>query len=198
MHAGSPYLWAMAILITTNACNLSNAPDGQRPNPDRSPAAPGEAESSTADASAPADPASDPGQHDQAGPVHCRLELPDAAVSRGNDFELAVLIAIDPPYEIYDLGARSPAVATSLTLKLPPGFHASQSWSVPKTVPSASPTAHPVYAGQVRFTRGIRIDPTCEPGGYQLGCSVTYQACTARQCLRPAQCALSAEVEVVH
>ncbi|MFO0912062.1 MAG: hypothetical protein U0795_03835 [Pirellulales bacterium] len=125
-----------------------------------------------------------------------RLITSTERVRAGDVLELVVVLTVDPGYEIYSLDASAPKVPTALQLQLPAGFTALQDWESPAPVRSLNPPGHAVHTGESRFVRQIRVAEDAEPGEYLLACSVSYQACDSRQCLRPVESTLSVAVSV--
>lgn len=129
-------------------------------------------------------------------PVAVSLKISRKRLRAGESFDISVLLEIAPQYEIHDLQAPPPAVATLLELKLPLGFQTLEEWLPPDSVRSVMPDGHPVYIGQVGFKRKVQIGETIQPGDYDIGCTIGYQACNSRQCLRPVRCELPAKITI--
>ena len=120
-------------------------------------------------------------------PVAVSLRVPKHARRAGDTFEVSVDFEIALSYEIHDRNAPPPAVSTLIELDLPAGFEAIEDWHAPTSVGSELPDGHGVYAGQATFTRSVRIGNGVAPGQYEVSCLFRYQACNARQCLRPVE-----------
>lgn len=129
-------------------------------------------------------------------PVVARLITSQENANLGEAFELSVVLILDPDYEIYSLDASAPKIPTLLELELPPGFTAIDEWKSPTPVRSFNPGNESVYLGEAKFMRKIHISSGTEPGDYLLVCSVSYQACNSRQCLRPIRSVLSITMTV--
>jgi hypothetical protein len=129
-------------------------------------------------------------------PVAVLLEVSDCQLSTGETFTVSVVFDIGSVYEIHDLHAPPPLIATRLNLELPKGFQALGDWSAPGSIRSESPDGHPVYAGKAKFTREIRVQEDVEPRESDVTCSIRYQACNARHCLAPKELKISAAVSV--
>jgi hypothetical protein len=114
----------------------------------------------------------------------------------GEIFELTVVLSLEPGYEISSLTASPAKIPTKLELKLPPGFSALEDWRSPEPMRSFNPGAGSVYLGETSFLRKIHIATDVEPGDYLLVCSVSYQVCNSRQCLRPIKALLSVKMSV--
>jgi hypothetical protein len=117
-------------------------------------------------------------------------------IRAGDTFAVTVGFAIDPMFEIHDRHAPPPAIATTVELSLPTGFHELGEWSAPSPVQSQWPDGHPVYVGDPAFVRQVRVDKHVKPGEYEIGCAIRYQACNDRYCLPPVSFSLPAEVKV--
>lgn len=46
------------------------------------------------------------------------------------------------------------------------------------------PDGHPAYSGEAVFTQSVVVDDGAAAGDHSIGCSMRYQACDERQCLR--------------
>ena len=79
---------------------------------------------------------------------------------------------------------------------MPAGFEAIEDWSDPASVRSQLPDGHMVYAGKATFTRKVRIGKGVAPGQYAMSCLFSYQACNARQCLRPVESRLRVSLNI--
>jgi hypothetical protein len=131
-----------------------------------------------------------------ADPVAASFKADARKISVGDTIQLSVVLDILAPYEIQDRHAPPPAIATTLELKLPPGFRALDDWSSPQTVRSQWPDGHAVYVGAATFTRRVVVEKGVTPGEYELSCATRYQACNDRYCLRPTQCRLAVNITV--
>ena len=120
-----------------------------------------------------------------AEPVAVSLKPGTKTVRAGETIDVSVVFDIAPTYEIRDRHAHPPAIATIVELTLPQGFEALGDWSDPPTVQSQWPDGHPVHVGRATFRRKVRVGGDVKPGQCSLGCSVFYQACNDRYCLRP-------------
>ncbi len=129
-------------------------------------------------------------------PVAASLRVPENALHAGEPFEVSVDFEIAMSYEIQDRNAPPPAISTLIELDLPAGFEAIEDWIEPTSVRSALPDGHMVYAGKATFTRKIRIRDGVAPGQYALTCLFRYQACNARQCLRPVESRLNVSLTI--
>jgi hypothetical protein len=129
-------------------------------------------------------------------PVAASFSVPKNSLRAGDTFDVSVDFEIALSYEIHDHKAQPPAMPTWIELELPSGFEANEDWIAPTTVRSALPDGHMVYAGKATFTKKIRIGNDIPPGQYALSCVFRYQACNARQCLRPVKNNLSATLTI--
>lgn len=126
--------------------------------------------------------------------VVATLRLSQAKVPPGEELEVAVEMKIAPMWEIHPLNSQPAEAATKLELVLPPGIHAAGEWSEPKTTRSMSASGGPVHMGKVVFTRTIEIDSEVPTGTHEIACTVSYQVCNERQCLKPETLTLSVPV----
>lgn len=126
--------------------------------------------------------------------VHFSFERKNAIV--GEVFELAVVLSVDSGYEIYSRDASAPKIPTVLELELPTGFTPLDEWESPSPVRSFNPEGASVYRGEAKFRREIQIANNIEPGDYLLTCTISYQACNSRQCIRPMKVVLGLRAAV--
>jgi hypothetical protein len=131
-------------------------------------------------------------------PVEVRLSILRENAIVGEALELVVVLSVAPGYEISSRDALTPKIPTILELGLPPGFIAMDEWESPTPVRSFNSEGASVYLGEAKFRRKIHILSDTEPGDYVLACSVSYQACNSRQCLRPMKAMLGVRVSVTH
>ena len=129
-------------------------------------------------------------------PVSARLSVSQERVAPGGMFEVQVVLDVDPGYEIYRLGAAPPKVPTRLELELPDGFVASEGWRSPATVRSFGPQGEAVHRGEATFVRTITVAADALPGDHRIGCTVSYQACDSRRCLRPISASLDVGISL--
>jgi hypothetical protein len=129
-------------------------------------------------------------------PVAVQLRAPRLVHLESEEFEVSVVFDVAPPFEIHSLDAAPPAIATGLELELPPGFYQIEEWTAPPTVRSQAPGGQSVHVGESTFARTIRLGDDLESGDHAVGCKVSYQACNARQCLRPVESQLTISVSV--
>jgi len=129
-------------------------------------------------------------------PVAASFSVPQNALRAGDTFEVSVDFEIALSYEIQDRNSLPPAVSTLIELNLPAGFEAIEDWSDPTSFRSELPDSHMVYAGKATFTRKVRIGNAVAPGQYALSCLFRYQACNARQCLRPVESRLAVTLTI--
>ncbi len=129
-------------------------------------------------------------------PVAAQLSTSPTSAAVGEGFELSVVLRIAPGYEIHSSDVSAPLIPTLLKLELPPGFTAFDEWESPAPVRSIRPDGGSVYFGEAKFLRKINISNDTEPGDYLLACSVSYQACNSRQCLRPVESLLSITMSI--
>lgn len=129
-------------------------------------------------------------------PVAASFSVPQNALRAGDTFEVSVDFEIALSYEIQDRNSLPPAVSTLIELNLPAGFEAIEDWSDPTSFRSELPDSHMVYAGKATFTRKVRIGNAVAPGQYALSCLFRYQACNARQCLRPVESRLAVSLTI--
>jgi hypothetical protein len=80
--------------------------------------------------------------------------------------------------------AREFAIPTKLELNLPGGIAKAGEWEIPKPDTGVAETG-PVYTGEVRFTRSLKLDSSAQAGRLELVCKFSYQACDEHHCLRP-------------
>ena len=132
----------------------------------------------------------------EAEPVSARLSVPKRAVVAGETFDVAVELHIGASHEIQSLQARPPNVATRIELALPSGWRAVGEWHEPTPGRSVQPDGHPTHVGKPTFTCAVRVADDAEPGPHELACTVHFQACNERRCLRPSECKLCSEVVV--
>ncbi len=123
-------------------------------------------------------------------PVGVHLSISQENAMVGEVFELVVVLSVDPGFEICSRDASAPKTATVLELELPTGFTALDEWESPTPVRSFNPEGASVYRGEARFRREIQVANNIEPGDYLLTCTISYQACNSRQCLRPMSVAM--------
>ena len=119
------------------------------------------------------------------GPVTAILKLAKPTAAPGEEIELMVELKIAPTWEILALDASPNLAATRLALSLPPGVVANGHWNAPPAAKSHTPDGHPVYIGNVIFTRSLTVQAATQPGPVEIGCDVTFQACNAGLCLQP-------------
>ncbi|TWU10648.1 FG-GAP repeat domain-containing protein [Allorhodopirellula heiligendammensis] len=120
-------------------------------------------------------------------PVAVKFESSRQTVRPGDSVHITVNVRIAPGYEIHALEVMPRATATRLELDLPHGFSDAKSWEEPPQMPSSTPGRGPAYHGNVTFYKEIPVAEDIEPGDYELTCSLAYQACNAKQCLRPVE-----------
>lgn len=124
-------------------------------------------------------------------PVEVRFRASKRDVQLGESFEVSAVFSIDAAYEIHSMDASAPQIPTRVELELPEGFTAIEDWDAPAPVRSLHPGGQSVFTGDVEFVRTIQVSDEIEPGDRQLICSVSYQACNSRQCLRPIKSVLT-------
>ncbi len=129
-------------------------------------------------------------------PVAASFSVPKNAFRAGDTFEVSVDFEVAVSYEIHERNAPPPAVSTLLELDLPAGFEAIEDWRDPTSVRSVSPDGHLVYVGKATFTRKVRIGNDVTPGQNAVSCLFRYQACDARQCLRPVESRLRVSLTI--
>jgi hypothetical protein len=129
-------------------------------------------------------------------PVAAEILTKSPVIRHGETFEITMRLDIPADFEIHSLDAPRPSIATQLVLELPAGFHGEEDWITPRSVRSLRPDGHHVFIGQSEFHHRIRVDSEIQPGQYVVGCSVRYQACNAKLCLRPVDLTLGVGVEV--
>ena len=129
-------------------------------------------------------------------PVTCSIGLQKDFGKPGTTTEVSVHLTIESPYEINDLDAPFPAIATELELKLPEGFQEIGDWNGPEPIRSSAPDGHAVHLGNVTFSKKISIGDEVPPAEYAIGAAVRYQACNGTLCLRPEEFELSTSIEV--
>ncbi len=130
-------------------------------------------------------------------PVSAFLYANRINVRPGETFEVILELKIDAPWELHDLAATPQGHPTSLTLSLPESFETNSDWIAPKSTRSQRPEGGGSYSGTCRFTRTVLVRDSTSSGVFPLSCSIEYQACEARKCLRPATVQLSGEVTVI-
>jgi hypothetical protein len=111
--------------------------------------------------------------------------LAKGTAAPGEEIELSVELKIAPMWEVHTLDAQPNIAATRLDLSLPPSVAASGEWNAPAPTRSLTPDGHPVYIGNVVFTRSLTVDGTSQSGSFEIGCDVGFQACNGGQCLQP-------------
>tara|TARA_R110002073_G_scaffold75697_15_gene184672 strand:+ start:502 stop:1143 length:642 start_codon:yes stop_codon:yes gene_type:complete len=127
-------------------------------------------------------------------PVEVRFAASKRDVRVGESFDVSVAFSIDPAYEIHSMDASAPQIPTQIELELPVGFTAVEDWDAPAPVRSLNPGGQSVFTGEVEFVQTIQVSNEIEPGDHQLICSVSYQACNSRRCLRPTKSVLTIEL----
>jgi hypothetical protein len=68
-------------------------------------------------------------------------------------------------------------------------------WDIPKPHVSLAESG-PVYMGEVRFTRPLKVDSSVQPAKLELVCKISYQACDEHRCLRPTSKTLQVPLEI--
>jgi hypothetical protein len=81
---------------------------------------------------------------------------------------------------------REFAIPTKLELTLPSGIATAGAWDIPKPDVALADSG-PVYTGEVRFTRSLKVDSSAQAAKLELVCKVSYQACDDHRCLRPVE-----------
>jgi DsbC/DsbD-like thiol-disulfide interchange protein len=101
-------------------------------------------------------------------------------------------------FAVGDDRKTGPVLPTTLDLNLPPGLFADGDWDLPEPDIFDGPTGRGQgYEGDVTFRRRLRIDPSQSPGVLTLPLTVSYQACDASVCTRPAPAELRPTLDVV-
>lgn len=141
----------------------------------------------------------DPAHEVRAGknPVTVALKLPQREFQPGDEIELSVTLKIAPLWEIRTFDAKPKAVATQLKLGLPEGITAKGDWSHPKPSRSLAPDGHPAFAGEVTFSRTLKVSGKMPAGKTSIECRVHFQACRETTCLRPEDLELTLPIEIV-
>lgn len=129
-------------------------------------------------------------------PIQARLSASPRRLRPGETLECSVVLNVAAPYEIHSLDALPPLFPTRLELELPSGFTVIDDWKSPVPDRSLLPDGQLAYRGEVKFVRTIRVSDDTEPGDYPLVCSVSYQACNSRHCLRPIKTSLKFTLSV--
>lgn len=128
--------------------------------------------------------------------VSASLRLSQTEVRRGEQVELSVELSVAPMWEIHTLDAQPAVSATRLDVTTPPGMKMTGEWSEPTTSRSMGPSGQGVYIGRVVFTRKLEVDSQAAIGGHEVSCSVGYQVCNDRQCLKPEVLSLAVPLAV--
>ena len=134
-------------------------------------------------------------------PVHCELRIP-GTVSAGAEFVVQITLSPQALYEIKPLddSVNRSAIElgpTTLNLTLPQTWVLKGPWKSPPAQRSAQADRHLVHEGPTPFERTVVVPQATPRGNYLMLCTVTYQACNARQCLRNQTHKLSMNINVV-
>lgn len=129
-------------------------------------------------------------------PVAVKFESSKQTIQPGDSVKITANFKIAPGYEIHVFEAMPLATATRLKLALPPGFSQAKTWEEPPMGPSLYPGRGTAYHGNVTFYQEVSVVDDIAPGDYELTCSVAYQACDSKQCLRPVESAHKITVTV--
>jgi hypothetical protein len=129
-------------------------------------------------------------------PVELEFSIAPTAARVGDGMECRVVLDIGSEWSVHPLDAAPPAMATKIELELPPGITRQGKWQLVSGNVANGPLGEPVIDGRAEWKQSLRIAAECEPGALLIGCSVRYQACNAKQCLRPISADLGAMVEV--
>lgn len=130
------------------------------------------------------------------GPVDLEFAVAPSTAHAGAVLECRIVLDIGPGWSVHPLDALPPALPTRIELELPPGFTRDGKWQQVSGNPSKGPAGEDIIDGRAEWKQLLRIAPECQPGSYSIGCFVKYQACNAKQCLRPIQGDLGAIVEI--
>ncbi|MFN7734259.1 MAG: hypothetical protein ACK5OB_20355 [Pirellula sp.] len=129
-------------------------------------------------------------------PVELEFSIAPTAARLGDGMECRVVLDIESGWSVHPLDAAPPAMPTKIELELPPGITRQGNWQLVSGTVARGPQGEPVIDGRAEWKQTLRIAPDCEPGALLIGCSVRYQACNAKQCLRPISADLGAIVEL--
>lgn len=129
-------------------------------------------------------------------PVELEFTIAPTTARVGDGMECRVVLDIGSEWSVHPLDAAPPAMATKIDLELPPGITRQGKWQLVSGNVATGPLGEPVIEGRAEWKQSLRIAPECEPGALLIGCSVRYQACNAKQCLRPVSADLGAVTEI--
>jgi hypothetical protein len=129
-------------------------------------------------------------------PVVATASVTPRQAKPGETVTVTILVRLGSDWHINAVsGGSDTAIPTRLELKLPPGIAANGEWALPEP-DIADRATGPVYRGEITFRRTLKVIEKAPDGKLELVCGLSYQACDARQCLRPTTLKLRAPLEV--
>ncbi len=142
---------------------------------------------------APSNPLADPTERE---PVVASLSVEPTRAKRGEVVAVTITVKIGRDWHINAVSdTREFAIPTKLEINLPSGMTTVGEWEIPKPDVALADSG-PVYMGEVRFTRSLKVDSSAQAGRLELACKVSYQACDDHRCLRPTSKTLRAQLEI--
>jgi hypothetical protein len=146
--------------------------------------------------SAKAAPSDSPAEPTERQPVVASLSVEPTHAKPGDLVRLTVTIQIAGDWHINALSDTGElAIPTRLELKLPSGVTLAGEWNAPKPDLAVAHSG-PVYTGEVRFTRQVKVEATAPAGKLEIAYKLAYQTCNASLCLPPKKMTLRAPLEI--
>jgi Disulphide bond corrector protein DsbC len=129
-------------------------------------------------------------------PVVASLSVEPARAKPGDSVAVTVTLKLARDWHINAVSdTREFAIPTKLEIKLPSGIATAGEWDIPKPDVALADSG-PVYTGEIRFTRSLKVDSSAQAGKLELVCKVSYQACDEHRCLRPTSKTVQMPLEI--
>jgi hypothetical protein len=130
-------------------------------------------------------------------PVEVRVTA-NSQVKAGEKLVMTVAFEVDAGYEIQSFRSKAPKQPTKIDFKLPAGL--ALDGELQKDAPKRSkvPGNGLCYSGHFECKQVVQVVSTSQASAEQvIECSVSYQACDDKKCLRPARLVLKLPIKVV-
>ena len=147
----------------------------------------------TAAKAAPSDSLEEPTERE---PITATLSIEPARAKPGDLVTATVTVKLARDWHINPVANTGEfASPTKLELTIPSGIATAGEWDIPKP-DIALVDSGPVYTGEVRFTRSLKVDSSAQAGKLELVCKLSYEACDEHRCLRPTSKTLRMPLEI--
>jgi FG-GAP-like repeat len=141
-------------------------------------------------------PSDSPEEPTEREPVVASLSIEPIRAKPGDIVTATVTVKLARDWHINPVAnLREFASPTKLELTLPDGTATAGAWDIRKPDIGLVDSG-PVYTGEVRFTRSLKVDTSAQSGKLELVCKLSYQACDEHRCLRPTSKTLRVPLEI--